>query len=72
MKPDAPTALGADRNYYDPETIGESAEYSTAAPPPVEATQIPEASTGMLLLVAAALWLLRLRLRASRRSRGSL
>lgn len=72
MKPGDPTALRADLSYYDPETIGDTAEFSTAVPPPVEAVQIPEASTWMLLIPAAALWLLRLRSRASRRSRGVL
>jgi len=73
MKPETLTAPGADPNRQDPETNREAAEYSTlAAPPPVEAAQIPEASTWMLLIVASALWLLRLRRRATRRSRSNL
>ena len=43
---------------------------SIESAPQLEASQVPEASTWALFLVAAAMWLLRLRRRTSRRQRG--
>jgi hypothetical protein len=41
-----------------------------AVPDPAPTKEVPEASTWVLLLAAAAVWLLRLRRRQSRHSRG--
>jgi len=44
---------------------------ATVEPPPLAPTEeVPEASTWILLLVAAALWLMRLRRRGIRPSNG--
>ena len=65
MKLDAPVQV-----HLDPQSVGASAQTSTPVPAPVETSEVPEASTWILLLVAAALWLLRTRRRGSARSRG--
>ena len=54
----------------EPTNTAASAEIAVPAPAPVDASQVPESSTWVLLIVAAALWLLRVRRRGVTRSWG--
>ena len=54
----------------DPTNTATSVELAVPAPTPAKAAQVPESSTWILLIIAAALWLLRVRRRGIPRSRA--
>lgn len=68
MNLETPAVISLDRT--DPVAVETQTDAGFAVPDPAATKEVPEASTWLLLIVAAAVWVLRLRRRRNRPSRG--